>query len=154
MVWGRSNMPKTKSNMPKAIAAAPETAAPSEFPTDTESAAEIEMSRGSALDSVPAEDRPGIQEKRERRKRGWCVVKVEDYRLQALTPADPEFPADDLDWGDLGPDTYITTDREEAFQTARRERGLLMSCDGLPAPGRIIAFKEAVKRMLGISTGF
>lgn len=87
-----------------------------------------------------------LPEKKDR-KRLWCVVRIVDYRLQALAPSDPAEPEADQEWSDLGSDTTISADREAVFQLARSNGGLLMSVNGLPGQGRMAAFWARAKAL-------
>lgn len=105
--------------------------------------------QGSALDNVPEEELKTNIAKPPKRTRAWCVIRIEDYRLTALAPADPEYPSDDLEYAELGGETYLSTDREEAFQNARTFKGLLVSSEGLPGVRGCTAFRDAARKMLG-----
>lgn len=71
-----------------------------------------------------------------KRKKLWLCIRIVDYRLQALAPANPEMPVDDLDWSDIGPDSLVSDDRESVYQLAREHGGLLVAAAGLPVPAR------------------
>lgn len=85
------------------------------------------------------------------RKRLWCVVRIIDYRLQCLSqPRDEEgHNVGEAEWADFGADSIITDDRESAFQLGRANGGLLMSVNGLPSTGRMMAFHAAAKALEG-----
>jgi hypothetical protein len=88
-----------------------------------------------------------------RRPRAWCVVRIVDYRMQALAQASDDPDNHDLEWCDIGGDTVVSCDRESMFQAARRHQGLLMTANGLPSPGRMARFAERVREMEGVGVG-
>jgi hypothetical protein len=67
----------------------------------------------------------------------WCVVRVVDYQIGFL-----EFPDT---YAPLSTSTWVTRDREEAYQTARAQRGLLLRCDGIPDEVSVATFRRALE---------
>lgn len=67
----------------------------------------------------------------------WCVVRVVDYQLGFLEYPDTYAP--------LSTSTWVTRDREEAYQTARLQRGLLLRCDGIPDEVSLASFFRALQ---------
>lgn len=88
------------------------------------------------------------EQPKEQRKRPWVVVRIVDYRLQALSPSDREDPEGEQDWSDVGGDTTISIDREAMFQLARTHKGLLLSANGLPGGGRMVAFQRRLAAVM------
>lgn len=85
------------------------------------------------------------------RVRVWCVVRIVDYRLQALA-CECDHPDNQCyEWTDLGGDSVLSADRESMFQLARQHQGLLMAANGLPGPGRVAKFVANVKALEGTS---
>lgn len=103
------------------------------------------MPKTSALEREPEEQ--AQQPIKTPRKRVWCVVRVVDYRFQALSPSDPADPTSGEDWSDLGADTLLSCEREDMFQLARLHGGLLMSAHGLPSGARMLAVQARVKAL-------
>lgn len=66
----------------------------------------------------------------------WCVCRVVDYQLAWLEYPDTYAP--------LSLETWVTRDREEAYQAARVNRGLLCRVDGLPDEVSLRTFSRAV----------
>jgi hypothetical protein len=75
----------------------------------------------------------------------WCVVRMVDYRMQGLSPEDPEDKTGEQEWCEIGGETTISSDREAMFQLARRHQGLLMSVDGMPPVSKVRAFLDSAK---------
>lgn len=67
------------------------------------------------------------------KQKAWIVIKLLDYRLQALAP---ELEGDDeghvKGFSPIGSNTGVYLDREVAFQAARTHNGLLCAVSGLP----------------------
>lgn len=83
------------------------------------------------------------------RFRLWCVVRIVDYRLQALANESDDPDNMSYEWTDLGGDSVLSADRESMFQLARQHQGLLMAANGLPGPGRVAKFSANVKALEG-----
>lgn len=67
----------------------------------------------------------------------WSVVRIVDYRIQALAcEADPV-------WEDISGDTIITQDRQRMYDLARECRGLLVSSEGVPSARQIEKYRVA-----------
>lgn len=77
----------------------------------------------------------------------WCVLRIVDYRLQALAPADPDAPEGDQEWADLGAESTCSTDREAMYQLARNHSGLLVSAAGIPGAGRVGRFLDRARAL-------
>ena len=111
-------------------------------------------SAAEALDEVEAAaGSSGNGSQAKRAPRLWCVVRIVDYRLQALAVPNEQGVdvTTEADWSELGPLTYISADRESVFQLARAHQGLLMSAEGLPTQMAMAGFKAAKNRVLGIA---
>ena len=52
-------------------------------------------------------------------------------------------------WEDIGPETYVTDDGEEAFQLATKNRGLKLSANGLPSARKMKGYHECLAMMIG-----
>lgn len=78
-------------------------------------------------------------------KKFWLCLRIVDYRLQALSPVDPQYQLDEQEWCDIGPDSTLSADRESMFQLAREHGGLLVSATGLPSLGKLSALLERIK---------
>ena len=82
-----------------------------------------------------------------KRKKLWLCIRIVDYRLQALAPADPAAPVDDLCWTDIGPDSLVSEDRESVYQLAREHGGLLVAAAGMPNAARLSALITRIKTL-------
>lgn len=81
----------------------------------------------------------------------WLVVKLVDYKVQALG-LDPQGDDDDsLGFMSLCHRTKVFTDREEAFQAARTYNGLLCSAMGVPSPSDAEAFAKVLAKVKPIA---
>lgn len=78
----------------------------------------------------------------------WCVIRVQDYRLTALRPVDPDEPEGEQEWSDLCGTSRMDTDRETMFQLGREYGGLLMNTEGLPGVRGMTEFRDAAKERL------
>lgn len=70
----------------------------------------------------------------------WSVIRIVDYRIQALAcESDPC-------WEDISGDTIISKDRQSMYKKAREYGGLLVSSEGVPSARQIDNYKFAVGR--------
>ncbi len=81
------------------------------------------------------------------RTRLYSAIRIVDGRIQGLCSSDPEDVNSEPAWADWGAETIIWEDREDAYQTARANQGLLVSVDGLPIASRLLAYQAKVRRL-------
>lgn len=79
----------------------------------------------------------------EKRRKLWLIIRIENYGLQFLTTAE--------EWEGYSAETIVSFDREEAYQAARRNQGLLCRADAVMSAGQASALKERVRAATGIS---
>lgn len=78
-------------------------------------------------------------------KQHWIVIRLIECRLMAHVAPD--------DWAPVGLTTWVTDDREKAYQAARRLGGLLLRANGLPSPKQVYDLRSGLESVGGDTAG-